>query len=184
MRSPLADIETSRLVLRLIGAEAITLLLDGKLTEAGVLLGAIIPEELLEKPGSLIYTQTQLNNDSTYLPWSARAIILKNEPNVIGLIRFHSSPDPVELHTWSRNAVELGYRIFSPHRRNKYAAEAVDAMMDWAELHFGINRFIASVAPGNIASNRLISSFGFARIGERVDEIDGIEYVFLKVAGK
>jgi RimJ/RimL family protein N-acetyltransferase len=160
------------------------LLLDGKQGEAGTILDAIIPDEILEWPSSLKFTLVQLNKDSSYLPWSARAIILKDERTMVGLIRFHSSPDPVELREYARDAVELGYRIFLAYRNNKYAAEALDAMVSWAQLHFGITSFVASVAPDNIPSNRLISSFGFVKVGEVLDETDGVEYVFLrKVTG-
>jgi len=182
MSSALADIVTPRLLLRLMGGDVIAMLLDGKLKEPATLLNAAIPEEILERPSSLKFTQVQLNKDSLYLPWSARAILLKDELKMVGLIRFHSSPDPVELHAYARDAIELGYRIFSAYRNNRYAAEALDAMMNWAQLHFGITSFVASVAPDNIASNRLISSFGFVRVGEAVDETDGIEYIFLRKA--
>jgi ribosomal-protein-alanine N-acetyltransferase len=99
---------------------------------------------------------------------------------MIGIIRFHSSPRPIEFPGRDGLAVEFGYRVFLTYRSNGYATEAVKAMMDWSQLHYGINKYLASVSPDNLISNRLISSFGFIKVGEVNDETDGIEYVFLK----
>ena len=38
--------------------------------------------------------------------------------------------------------------------------------------------FVASVAPDNVASLNLIKEFGYVQIGEQMDEIDGLEFVF------
>ena len=38
--------------------------------------------------------------------------------------------------------------------------------------------FIASVGPWNQASLNLTAQLGFHKIGEQMDEIDGLEYVF------
>jgi len=62
--------------------------------------------------------------------------------------------------------------------RGGYAIEAVRSIFDWAHEHHGIRRFVASVAPDNEPSLRLIGQLGFRRIGEQLDPIDGLEYVF------
>jgi RimJ/RimL family protein N-acetyltransferase len=52
--------------------------------------------------------------------------------------------------------------------------------MDWAQAAFGVRNFIVSVSPNNRPSLALIARFGFARIGQRVDEMDGPEDVYLR----
>ena len=180
MQSALADIATPRLLLRLMGIEAVESILNGSIIAAEDILKVKVPRELLENASSLNYTRTELQKDSSYLPWSVRAIISKEHRQMIGIIRFHSGPKPIDLPGCDGVAVEFGYRVFSKYRNNGYAKESVQSMMDWAQLHFGINRFLASVSPENIISNRLISSFGFVKVAEMIDEIDGIEYVFLR----
>ena len=164
--------------------EVIEAWLAGNLRIAGGLLGASISEELLEHISSFKYGQQQLRDDPDYLPWSARAIILPEEKVMIGLIRFHTRPDPEYLHIYVRNAVELGYRIFKNYRRLNYATEAVRAMMAWAQTEFNVNKFIASVSPENKPSSQLVIRLGFTKIGEAMDEVDGIEYLFLLEVNK
>jgi len=51
-------------------------------------------------------------------------------------------------------------------------------MFDWAASAHGIHRFVASVSPTNAPSLQLIARFGFRRMGEHMDDIDGLEYEF------
>jgi [ribosomal protein S5]-alanine N-acetyltransferase len=98
---------------------------------------------------------------------------------MVGHIRFHSCPDPDDLHPFARPAVEFGYHVFSQYRGRGYATEAAQAVMDWAWATFGIRHFIVCVAPDNGASLAVIAHLGFARIGQHVDETDGIEHIYL-----
>jgi RimJ/RimL family protein N-acetyltransferase len=159
--------------------EVIEACLAGNLRNAGRLLGASIPKDLLEHTSSFKYGQQQLIDDPDYLPWSARAIILPDEKVMIGLIRFHTRPDPEYLHIYVRDAVELGYRIFKNYRRLNYATEAIKAMITWAQNAFGVHKFVVSVSPANKPSLQLAKRLGFTKIGEATDDVDGIEYVLL-----
>lgn len=172
------DIITQRLILRLLGEEARDACLAGDLAKASQLLGADIPAAMLDHPSSLQHDKKQSATDARYAPWSSRAIILKEENITIGLIRFHTSPDPDATKDYLKNAVEIGYQVFEPHRRKGYAREAVTAAFRWAQEHFRVYRFVASVAPDNLPSLNLIKSLGFTKVDEVIDETDGPEYVF------
>jgi [ribosomal protein S5]-alanine N-acetyltransferase len=50
-------------------------------------------------------------------------------------------------------------------------------MFDWAMAQ-GVHRFVASISPDNKASLSLAAKLGFERVGEQIDDIDGLEYVF------
>jgi ribosomal-protein-alanine N-acetyltransferase len=120
------------------------------------------------------YRLAQMEADPSIQQWLARAMV-KTEPDArrhaIGTIGFHGPPD-------ERGRVEVGYRIEPEYRRQGYTREAVLALFDWAAREHGISRFVASVSPGNVASLALIRGFGFAQVGEQMDEIDGLELVF------
>jgi RimJ/RimL family protein N-acetyltransferase len=174
------DILTQRLVLRLLEREALEACLAGDLKRAGQLLGIAVPSDLLSNPTALKFAQTQLDADPRYQPWSVRAIIVADAETMVGHIRFHSRPDPDYLHPFARSAVEFGYRIFPEHRRRGYATEAINAAMDWARTAFGIGRFVVSVSPDNTPSLAVVARFGFVQVGQHVDEIDGIENVYLR----
>ena len=118
----------------------------------------------------------QLERDPTELPWLARAIVLRAERRVVGAAGFHAPPD-------ERGRAELGYEIASADRRRGFAREAVVALMAWAVAHGEVRAFVASIAPGNAASRGLVASLGFVRVGEQIDPIDGLEWVYERVAG-
>jgi len=138
-----------------------------------------VPIDLLRDTTVLRYADAQLATDRKYLPWSARAIVLRNSLEMVGHIRFHSRPDPEYLHPYARNAVELGYAVFPAHRNLGYAFEAVSGAMHWARDTHDVRYFVASIAPGNIPSLALIAKLGFHKSGEHVDPEDGIEHIYL-----
>jgi RimJ/RimL family protein N-acetyltransferase len=108
--------------------------------------------------------------DPGYGPWSVRLLLLKPSLQPIGHIRFHSRP--VE------GAVEFGYTVFTPWRCRGFATEAAAAAMRWAVEQHGVRRFIASVRTNNLPSQRVVAKLGFRKVGQQLDEIDGIEDVF------
>jgi len=179
MQKSTDDIITPRLILRLMNKEMISNFLENDLEGATLLLNAKIPVEMLDHLSSLRYGLKQFE-DLDYLPWSARAIILAGENQMIGLVRFHSKPNPEYLREYATNAVELGYRIIKDYRKKGYATEAAIAIMNWANINFGVENFIASVSPENKDSLKLISRLGFKKISEVMDDIDGLEFVFLR----
>jgi RimJ/RimL family protein N-acetyltransferase len=68
--------------------------------------------------------------------------------------------------------------VFTPWRRQGYATEAAAAVMRWAAEQHGVTRFIAAVRPDNLPSQRVVAKLGFRKVGEQMDDIDGIEDVF------
>jgi RimJ/RimL family protein N-acetyltransferase len=153
--------------------------LAGEREAAERFLGAAIPPDLIREPAVLRYGLSRLEADPAYAPWGPRAVILRDERRMVGHVNFHSRPNPPYLRGHARNAVELGYTIFAADRRRGYGAEAARAFMEWARTRHGVRRFVASVAPGNGASLALIQRLGFKRIGEHIDEVDGLEHIFL-----
>jgi len=122
----------------------------------------------------LEYRLGQLARDPTEREWLGRVMVLTDESGtrrVLGSIGFHGRPD-------EQGRAEIGYGIDPAYRRKGLTSEAVRAMFDWAHSKHGITRFVASVAPNNRASLALIRRFGFQKVGEQMDEIDGLEYVF------
>src|SRR5437870_2139471 len=115
------DVETPRLLLRHIAPAAVRAGLSGDLRAVELSLGAIVPPDLLREPNVLRYAEARLAEDIEYLPWSARAILLKESMRMVGHVRFHSRPDAEYLHPFARQAVEYGYAVFAGHRRRGYA---------------------------------------------------------------
>jgi RimJ/RimL family protein N-acetyltransferase len=167
-------------VLRPLSPEALQAGLSGDGPALERHLGVSVPGELFDDPAVLRFSQAELDRDPAYLPWSARALVLKERPQMIGHIRFHTRPDPGYLRALAPQSVELGYKIFPAWRSQRYAQEALGGMMGWATAMHGIRRFVASVAPANAASLGVIARFDFHRIGEHIDPEDGLEHIFLR----
>jgi ribosomal-protein-alanine N-acetyltransferase len=117
------------------------------------------------------YRLKQLAADPSEQPWLVRAVVLRTPRRVIGSIGFHAPPD-------DRGRVEIGYDVVAAERRQGYAREAVRALLDWAWGTGEARICVASVSPGNAPSLALVEAFGFRRVGEQIDEIDGLEWVF------
>jgi [ribosomal protein S5]-alanine N-acetyltransferase len=136
-------------------------------------LGVAVPESWLdEMKDHLEMRLDQSRSDPRAGPWLLRAVIVRApERIVIGYINFHGPPeDP----GW----VEIGYDILPEHRRKGFATEAATAMFDWAASRHGITRMRASISPENEPSLKMIAKLGFTRVGEQIDEIDGLEWIF------
>jgi RimJ/RimL family protein N-acetyltransferase len=114
-----------------------------------------------------------LANFPQFQEWLVRAVVLDGE--MIGHAGFHGPPGVNAVK--APGAVEIGYTIFEPHRRNGYAAEAARALVDWAERERAIRHFVASVSPDNEPSLRLVRRLGFEQTGSRIDPEDGEELV-------
>jgi RimJ/RimL family protein N-acetyltransferase len=147
--------------------------LDGDLALAASLIGASVPSDWPGRTGrTMRWRLAQLDADPTELPWLLRAMVLRQpERDVIGHIGFHDPPN-------ARGAVEVGYTVELGYRRQGFAFEAVQALFGWATSEHGIHRFVASVAPDNVASLALARKLGFIQTGSQMDEEDGLELVF------
>jgi [ribosomal protein S5]-alanine N-acetyltransferase len=171
------DILTERLVLRLLPPEALIATEAIRIDEAAHLLGLKLPTAWDDVASLARRRLAQLPECPQYLPWSIRAIALRETNEAIGYVNFHDLPGRHEMA--ERDAcAEFGYTIFAPYRRQGYAEEAVRALMEWARLR-GARYFIFSIAPDNAASQGLARKLGARKIGLQIDEEDGPEEVLL-----
>lgn len=145
--------------------------IDGAADEIGAEVPVSLPDQL---DNFLQFRIVDLEVNPSAQPWLGRAIVL-TEPDgsrrIIGTVGFHEPPD-------AAGRVEVGYRVEPAHRRQGVATEVVRALLDWAARDHGVQRFRASVSPGNVASLAIIRNFGFRQVGVQIDDIDGEELVF------
>ena len=142
---------------------------------AAAVVNAMVPEDMPHDLANFVrFRLAQLAVDPTSREWLGRLMVLTapdGSRRVIGSVGFHGPPDP-------EGRVEIGYRVEPEHRRQGYAREAVTALFDWAHATHGITRFVASISPDNEPSLTLASGLHFRKVGEQMDDIDGLEYVF------
>jgi ribosomal-protein-alanine N-acetyltransferase len=171
-------IATERLGLVWLSPEMIEALLDSRRDE----LPFAVPDEWPDEHDRrfLAFRLRQTGDDPGRAPWLVRAIVLPQSREMIGHIGFHGPPGINARR--APEAVEVGYTIFPAHRRRGYATEAVRALLAWAREQ-GVEHFIASVAPQNEPSLRLVRRLGFAEVGSHWDDEDGEELEFELVTG-
>ena len=147
-------------------------LLRGERRRAESILGVKLPADFPGTESSRFHRRhRRLEANPDLELWLTRLIVLTENREVIGDVGFHDAPN-VE------GRLEIGYRVFAPHRGRGYATEAAGALIRWAHEREGITRFLASVAPTNAPSLAVVRKLGFVEAGSRIDEVDGLELVF------
>lgn len=149
--------------------------LRGEVVSAGRYLQASVPFDWPDTPDVLSVRLEQLRSNPSLQPWLLRAMCHRETNEMVGHIGFHTAPGADYLNDWMPGAVEFGFTVFAPHRRQGYAEEGALALMKWAYDTHGIGKFVLSIAPHNVPSQSLAAKLGFARIGSHVDDSDGLE---------
>ncbi len=118
--------------------------------------------------GLLRFRRDQIAERDDWLPWSLRAIVLREPTRVmVGYANFHGPPGVNDLGT--PGAAETGYTVFEAYRGRGVATEVALGMMDWAGRQHGVRHFISGVTPNNAPSLRVNEKLGFVRTGDFVD---------------
>jgi RimJ/RimL family protein N-acetyltransferase len=173
------DIQTPRLALVLLTEEFLAASLEADRAAADSLVDFAVPPDWFDKRDFIHLRRYQLAVDPEYAPWCVRAIVLKSTNAMIGHIGFHEPPNSHHLVKYGPNAIEFGYTIYPAFRRQGYATEAVRGLITWAANDAGIETFVVSISPDNAPSQAIARRFGFTKVGEHIDEKDGLEEIFV-----
>ncbi|HXH22862.1 MAG TPA: GNAT family N-acetyltransferase [Dehalococcoidia bacterium] len=165
-------IETARLRLVWMSPSFMRASLAGRRQEAEALIGAALPPAWPDDAARSVMEirLDQISRSPATAEWLLRAMVLAATSSVVGYINFHGPP--------LEGRAELGYTVFEPYRRQGFATEAIEGMMDWAARQHGVERFVVSISPSNEPSLALARRLGFRRIGSQFDEAEGEEWVF------
>jgi ribosomal-protein-alanine N-acetyltransferase len=172
-------IVSDRIELVSMSPDFIDALLGERRAEAESLGGFGLPDGWPDRhdAGFLALRLRQLRERPELQQWFVYAVVLpEGERPMIGHTGFHGPPGINARKT--ADAVEVGYRIFEPHRRQGYATEAVRTLIGWASREHGIDRFIASINPDNEPSLAIVRRLGFEQVGHHWDDEDGEEVEF------
>ena len=173
------SIQSPRLELIALSADFLDASLRDDLEAASRLIDLSIPRDWLEAKWLMELRLAKIRANPALEPWLFRAVGLRETRTMIGFIGFHTLPGAEYLNSYAPQSVEFGYTIFPDYRKNGYASEAVQALMDWATREHGVTRFVVSISPTNEPSLRLARKFGFRKVGSFMDPEDGVEDVFL-----
>lgn len=161
---------TARLDLVPLPAAVVAALVEGDPDRAAALAPFPMDARTFEGDGYVLgLRHAQLTAAPEQEPWLLHAMVLRGQGRTVGRIGFHAPPDP-------DGVVEVGYTVAEPDRGHGYAGEALGGLLAWARER-GARRCLASVRPDNAPSQAVVRHFAFVKIGEEVDEVDGLEEV-------
>lgn len=168
-------IRTPRLELIPLRPDAIERLLQGDRAGAqAALAGIAIPNEFPsqdERDGFLRIQLERMRREPAKREWMARLIVDPTTKTAIGHCGFHGPPETI-------GRAEIGYTVFEAHRNKGYAKEAAAALARWAFDH-GQRELYATVAPTNAPSLSVVRALGFTQVGTQIDDVDGLELVYV-----
>ncbi len=172
-----STIHTERLDLRLMTPAFFDAAIGGEQAQAAQLLGLPIHAAWWPVSHHKQMRLKQVRGNPALEPWMERAIVLRASQTMVGSIAFHMAPAPEPVRPLGLGGVEFGYTIYPEFRRQGYATEACQALMDWAQQQ-EVTRFILSISPENRPSLRIAAHFGFVKIGSQMDAEDGLEDIY------
>jgi RimJ/RimL family protein N-acetyltransferase len=148
-------------------------LLDGDLSEAGMLAGVPLTEYFMTDSALWLwkFRLDQMAADPDHAQWMTRQAIVGDEGLVVGHAGFHGPPDAAGM-------VEIGYSVDPDFRRQGYARSTLIEILRRTAADTSVTTVRATITPDNVASLATIAGFGFVEVGEQWDDEDGLEIVF------
>jgi RimJ/RimL family protein N-acetyltransferase len=153
--------------------EAIAALARADLDAARRLSGLHLTDYLVSSDclGTWRIRADQVAVDPDVAGWVTGVIWADDLDAAVGKAGFHGPPD-------DRGMVEVGYSVDPEYRRQGYARAALVELLTRAAREPGVSRVRVSIRPDNIASRDLVLPYGFAAVGEQLDDVDGLEIIY------
>lgn len=132
---------------------------------------------LIASTGPLAWRVPQVKENPDVNKWFVRFIVLAESREIIGSTSFHGAPD-------ASGMIEIGLGIEDTFQGRGFAKEALTGMWLWACEFPEVKILRYTVSPDNLASIKVVESFGFTFMGQQMDEIDGPENIYEESAEK
>jgi len=151
-----ADIQTDRLLLRVILLDEIEWLMAGDAQRVGSANGFTYPPDDPNRGIDLGWHLRALRADDKQLPWRIRLIVERSSKTVVGSINLKGAPD-------ADGDVEIGWGLNESARGRVYATEAAAAVVRWAWQQPCVRSISATVPDDNDASQHVARRLGLTR---------------------
>ena len=115
----------------------------------------------IEHGAAINFRITQLRSMPELQQWLVHAIVRRSDRQMVGIVGFHGAPGLHSLGAEVPDALEIGYNVFNPFRRQGYATCAAAALIQWAHSERGVNYFVAAINHENVASQKVAAKVGF-----------------------
>jgi RimJ/RimL family protein N-acetyltransferase len=134
------------------------------LIEGGIVAGYPVAVGGIESVEVLSMLRNLANNVRAH--FSPAAWLIAEDSIIVGLCSLLAPPD-------GTGSVPIGYGIAPAYQGQGLGAKAIYDLAAWARRNNMINTLTAETATSNIASQKILESNGFIRVGTRNDAEDG-----------
>ena len=130
-------------------------------------------KHLIQGPSPIAYRIPRVKKDPNFADIGIILAVEKVSKQVIGSAGFHDFPD-------QNGMIEIGFGIVPEKQNNGFGKELLFGMWDWVCKKPEVKTLRYTVSPTNEPSMRIIKKIGFTKVGEQIDEEDGLELIFEK----
>ena len=126
---------------------------------------------LVEGPHPLAHRIPRVKLNPDFATIGLVLAIEKETMQIIGSSGFHDFPD-------ERGMIEIGFGIVPERQNQGFGTELLMAMWKMITQHPEVKVLRYTVSPDNAPSLHIINKLGFERVGEQIDEEDGVEIIY------
>jgi RimJ/RimL family protein N-acetyltransferase len=165
------QIETDRLILQPLDAEAVDALVRGDADAVERATGAGFPRPAGPPPlmeGALPLVRDRLRTNPEELGWWTWLVVHRETRFALGAVGFGGPPN-------QEGEVVMGYATYPARTGKGYATEAAGALARWALTQPGVRRVCCTIPPWNEGALRVARKIGMRQVGtiweEDTDEV-------------
>ena len=126
-------------------------------------------KHLVEGPSPLRHRIPRVKKDSEFAEIGLVLAIADGE--IVGSAGFHDYPD-------ENGMIEIGFGIVPEHQNQGLGKELLFGMWKLISSYPGVKTLRYTVSPNNAPSIHIIESLDFQKVGEQMDEEDGLELIY------
>lgn len=130
-------------------------------------------KHLVEGPSPLIYRIPKVEQSPGFAEIGLILGILKSTKEIVGSAGFLDFPD-------KNGMIEIGFGIVPQMQNKGYGLELLIGMWKMISKRDDVKILRYTVSPENKPSMHIINKLGFNKIGEQIDPVDGLEFIYEK----
>lgn len=165
----MANFETDRLICRSLTLREYKSFEDGKEPEWGTFSNPF--NHLTKGPSPLIHRIPLVKKNPEFAEIGLVLAISKEERILVGSAGFHDFPD-------DKGMIEIGFGIVPQRQNLGFGLELLKGMWKFISSDPKVKILRYTVSPNNEPSMHLICKLGFKKVGEQIDEEDGLELIY------
>ncbi len=165
----MANFETDRLICRSLTLKEYKSFEDGKEPEWGTFSNTF--NHLTKGPSPLSHRIPRVKKNPEFAEIGLVLAISKEERILVGSAGFHDFPD-------DNGMVEIGFGIVPERQNLGFGLELLKGMWEFISKNPNVKILRYTVSPSNEPSMHIINKLGFEKVGEQIDDEDGLEFIY------